>query len=173
MIPNALSLGIGLALVAALVYIVSRVVFIRMTGGKLDFKYEIVAVIFAMYVGGIIALTFYRPPLWAGADVNLMPFRTILYYVRTGGGASWLNLIGNVLFFAPFGVCVPRLFAKLGGWRPMLIIAVAIPLIIEILQFIFGRSADVDDVILNAVGVLLGYSGFRMISLVNSRRDTN
>jgi glycopeptide antibiotics resistance protein len=44
----------------------------------------------------------------------------------------------------------------------MLAVSIAIPLIIEIAQLVFGRSADVDDVILNALGIVAGYAAYRI-----------
>ncbi|MDR0848372.1 MAG: VanZ family protein [Propionibacteriaceae bacterium] len=162
MIPYALRLGALLALVAGVVYAVGRLVYVKTKGKKYTIKHEVIPLLFVMYIAGILALTFYRPPLWNGADVNLIPFKTIIEYFTTSSGAARLNLIGNVVFFAPFGLFVPALFEKLRRFLPMLAVSVGIPLIIEIAQFVFGRSADVDDVILNALGILAGYAAYRI-----------
>ncbi|MDR1537909.1 MAG: VanZ family protein [Clostridiales bacterium] len=114
--------------------------------------------LFVMYIAEILTLTFYNPRLRNRAGVNIIPFRTIMIYMRAGGEAALINLVGNVVVFIPFGSLAPALFAKTRKFPEILAVAVAMPLMIEILQFSFGRSTDIDDVILNAAGILTGYA---------------
>jgi glycopeptide antibiotics resistance protein len=61
------------------------------------------------------------------------------------------NLIANIVLFIPFG-----LLKKLTKWSYLKFVFAII--IIEMLQFIFLRGiADIDDVILNSIGFLIGY----------------
>jgi len=69
-----------------------------------------------------------------------------------------LNLIGNIAMFIPLGIVWPAVFTKLD--RPWKVIGagVGVSLAIEIMQLpFFGRSTDIDDLILNSVGYVLGY----------------
>jgi glycopeptide antibiotics resistance protein len=66
------------------------------------------------------------------------------------------NLAGNVLLFFPFGILLPLVWRPLRFWRGIQI-AIAFSISIEIIQYLSGyRSADVNDVILNALGACLG-----------------
>lgn len=71
---------------------------------------------------------------------------------------SWVRtmLVGNVLMFLPMGVLVPPVFPGLrmrDSWK----LALAVPLGIELLQPIIGRSFDVDDLLMNALGILVSF----------------
>jgi glycopeptide antibiotics resistance protein len=70
------------------------------------------------------------------------------------------NAAGNILLFIPLGVLLPLVFRRLRFWQGMLI-AIALSCSIELAQYFTrawgsNRSADVNDVILNSVGALLG-----------------
>lgn len=72
------------------------------------------------------------------------------------------NLAGNVLLLFPLGFLLPLQFSKL-SIKKIIMLGVMIPIVIEGGQFIlyllkFGtRSIDIDDVILNFIGYILGY----------------
>ena len=65
-------------------------------------------------------------------------------------------LAGNLLMLVPMGVFLPFISAKING-KSILKIAIIIPVVIEIIQPIMGRSFDVDDLILNFIGIIVGY----------------
>lgn len=113
--------------------------------------------------------TGYRP--WPFPWVNVLPFDTIRGALRFG--MEWQPgryLLGNVLAFAPMGVFLPILWPR---WRSLFGIvaaALAISVVIEAAQLglslLMGfpfRVADVDDVLLNVLGVALGYAVYRTL----------
>lgn len=71
---------------------------------------------------------------------------------------SWVKtmLVGNVLMFVPMGVLLPLAFPRLSR-KKLWLAAVIVPIIIEIIQPIVGRSFDIDDLICNFIGILIGY----------------
>ncbi len=99
---------------------------------------------------------------------NLIPLRGIISYLTgvdlvTGDtdptflrGLAFSNLLGNIMIFIPLGVYVTLFHKRKEIWRNTLLVA-AVSAVVEILQFItmFGIG-DIDDVILNTVGGLLG-----------------
>ncbi len=90
--------------------------------------------------------------------VNLQPFHTIEAFLRWGGLVPMLiNVLGNVVVFSPIGLFLPLLWERRWRWWKMLLLGGAVSLSIEVTQLFVGRSFDVDDIILNALGVLLGY----------------
>jgi len=71
---------------------------------------------------------------------------------------SWVKsmLIGNLLMFIPMGIFLSLIFKKINN-RNIFKIAILIPVVVEIVQPVVGRSFDVDDIIMNFLGILIGY----------------
>lgn len=90
---------------------------------------------------------------------NFMPFDTINHFVgiaREARGPAALNLLGNIVVFVPFGLLMP-LSARLNPIVWTLLFAAGITLL-ELLQLVTKRGMfDVDDIILNVFGFLIGY----------------
>jgi hypothetical protein len=75
-----------------------------------------------------------------------------------------INLVGNLLLFAPLGFFVPVLYSKSRSGLKILAIGFVLSLSIELSQFALAtRIADVDDVILNTLGALLGFAIFKLV----------
>lgn len=108
-------------------------------------------------------------PPWA---LNLIPFKTVRMYlqgdfpVNPGDVAtmSFANLAGNLLLLAPLGFLLPVLNEKARSWKRTLVVGAAFSVVMETVQYFIGRIADVDDVILNSLGALLGYSAWKVLS---------
>nr|WP_309101338.1 VanZ family protein [Fredinandcohnia onubensis] len=93
---------------------------------------------------------------------NLTPFSTIknyfTYYDHFPFHIWIINIAGNIGVFIPFGIVLPILFPKLSNFF-LFIFAFAIGITsLEVLQlFSMLGSFDVDDIILNTVGAVIGY----------------
>ncbi len=125
----------------------------------------ILAVLFAVYLVVLIDLTLigFRQP---GAGWNLMPLMTIRHYWTVGGMAWIINVIGNLAAFGPLGVFLGTSGVRWSTALRALQIGAALSLAIESLQYASGQHvADIDDVLLNALGTLLGY-----LCIVGGRR---
>ena len=91
-----------------------------------------------------------------------MPFRSIAYDLRKGGRDLQVNFLGNIVAFMPLGILIP-----LNRLRPTTAWHVAtwsalLSAGIEVVQYVSGRRvADVDDVLLNTCGGLIGYAFYR------------
>ncbi len=101
----------------------------------------------------------------ANGQANFVPFKTILSYLL--GEKGWIivgiNLVGNIVLLIPVGFLVPFIYRKM-TWQKSLILAVAIPLVIEGLQVVLRLGIfDIDDVILNGLGIMIGYWVFRIL----------
>ena len=83
------------------------------------------------------------------------PFQEILRGLR-GGPWVFFMLLGNIGMFLPLGFFPALLWRRPRWWKSMLI-GFAASVTIEFVQFFIGRSTDIDDVILNTTGALLGY----------------
>lgn len=93
---------------------------------------------------------------------NLTLFREIRrfweYRSVLGFQAVFLNLAGNVIAFMPFGFLLPLLGGRRTNWFATTICAFAFSLFAETVQLVLKLgSFDVDDLLLNTIGGLLGY----------------
>ncbi|MBU5668625.1 VanZ family protein [Peptoniphilus sp. MSJ-1] len=90
--------------------------------------------------------------------VNLVPFRTILNYIKYSGiWHTFLNVAGNIIIFIPLGILIPMIYKNYRNFKYILRISISLSFFIEFIQFFIGRSVDIDDLMLNVVGGLLGY----------------
>lgn len=91
-------------------------------------------------------------PFW----VNLKPF--VYWFDYPTMKEALLNLIGNMAMFIPLGIVWPAVFKRLNTHGKVIAAGVGISLTIEILQLpFFNRATDIDDLILNSAGFLMGY----------------
>ena len=100
-------------------------------------------------------LVFYRDN-WFPFRINLLPFVYLFAYPVFK--EALLNLIGNTTMFIPVGIIWPIVFKKLDTPAKVIAAGVGFSLCIEILQLPFyDRVSDVDDLILNSLGYVIGY----------------
>jgi glycopeptide antibiotics resistance protein len=132
-------------------------------------------VIFAAYCVLMAWLLFGRERYEPGMMVqnfNPVPFETIMRFIRLLIGDysvalkrhAVVNLVGNVVMFVPLGYFPPLLwerFRKL--WRCLLWGGMVI-VCVELTQFISRvGSCDFDDLLLNVVGITMGYGLHRLL----------
>ena len=75
-----------------------------------------------------------------------------------------LNFIGNTAMFIPIGIIWPSVYRKLDTHKKVIAAGVGFSLFIEILQLPFyGRASDIDDLILNTAGFVIGYGIYLLV----------
>ena len=96
--------------------------------------------------------------------INLIPFRTLFGYIekiannRINPDIAIENLIGNLILFFPMGCYLPCLSAKVRKLGKFLLILLGILVGAEVLQWLLCvGSFDVDDLIFNLFGAMMGY----------------
>ncbi len=93
---------------------------------------------------------------------NLVPLKEISRFIRCrnvlGMNAVLLNLAGNVAAFIPFGVFLPMFYARCRNLFFTVWYSFELSLFVELLQLISKvGSFDVDDLLLNTIGGILGF----------------
>jgi glycopeptide antibiotics resistance protein len=89
---------------------------------------------------------------------NWIPFHSMIGDWRNGGRAFVVNFLGNIVAFLPMGLLPPHIVRRRTTIWQIALFSLAISLAIETGQFFSGRRVpDVDDLILNTVGGVLGY----------------
>jgi glycopeptide antibiotics resistance protein len=109
--------------------------------------------------------------------LGLIPFATI-GPVLGGDALPYATRIAilNAFVLAPAGVYLPLLFRPLRAWRGLVLLAIAGGLSVEACQLavstVLGfhyRTIDIDDVILNAIGIVVGWLVLRVVLRVRER----
>lgn len=114
--------------------------------------------------------TWTREVIFEGMDsANFELFKTVRMYIRYWGRGlnSFQNLVGNVVAFIPLGYLLPRLFRPAGNVIICMLNVFVFVVSIEVFQLISAFGAfDVDDILLNCGGALLGYLFFVFAKLL-------
>ncbi|MCW3162734.1 VanZ family protein [Chryseobacterium oryctis] len=102
--------------------------------------------------------------------LQLKPFKTIHIFFTDSKVQETdfiINIIGNVFVFSPFGwlgLCI----SKFNKFFPITLFFIILISIIELTQSYTGRGvADVDDVFLNTLGMIIGFVLFKYATWKN------
>lgn len=123
-------------------------------------------IVFALYLAVLLYFLFFaegfREAVSTTYRYNFIPFHEIKRYLhyakRIGYAMVFLNLAGNILAFLPMGYFVPKLSRRNIGFWSMSLYVMEASMTVEVLQLLTRVGCcDVDDVILNTLGGMLGY----------------
>ena len=82
----------------------------------------------------------------------------IRYFNRFPFWNGFANLIGNVLVFIPYGILLPLSYSMCRKWWRVFYCAIGLVIGIELFQLFSAFGVfDVDDILLNVSGAMLGY----------------
>lgn len=106
---------------------------------------------------------------------NLEPFLEIKRFIKYRNSLSnesvILNLVGNVVAFMPFGMLIRWGRNKKTGFFAAFCYSLIFTVLIETIQYItYSGVFDIDDIIMNTIGGLLGYMIYRILSYFDKRR---
>ena len=131
---------------------------------KIYLKRELLLLIFYLFLVGLFSQTIIpkfdsnNNLIVSKVRLNLIPFK--IYYdtiVELKKGNIYyliISLIGNIVMFIPIGFFIKLLY-KIDD-KKVIIIGFSISLFIEVIQNFTGRETDIDDLILNTLGVYIG-----------------
>lgn len=117
-----------------------------------------------------------------GMNINIIPFKTIRQYINLLIYQrnvylipnAFINLFGNIAAFVPLGFLMPCLWRKLQSFKKVFLYSGSVIFIIELIQlFTLRGNCDIDDIILNLFGVILGYFIFQGLRLLYSKKSDN
>lgn len=125
------------------------------------------------------AMVLYATIFWYGFSLdfsvdyhmlNLIPLSWLFEPYTMGVPRMLEQLALNIVMFVPLGLLLPVAFPSLRRFRRTAAVCLASTLAIETLQYFTGRSADIDDVLLNLLGGMLGYALFALLRARLSER---
>lgn len=141
-------------------------------------KRELLLNVLFIYILCLISITFFPLNIMFGREhkwvsLNLIPvIGTVKEVTNITNNPNmhnfmikfWIkNIAGNLLLFFPLGILLPLLWERFRNLTKVIIFAFCLTLSIEILQLLLGyignvgRAFDIDDIILNTAGALLGF----------------
>lgn len=121
---------------------------------------EVVSILFISYViilSNIISSSDYG----SVQGFNLIPFKEILRYT-VGSNLFYLNVVGNIVIFLPLGYFV-GLFLHDKKASHTVTLALLVSSFGEIIQYNIGRTLDIDDILLNTFGTLIGLYIYKIL----------
>lgn len=167
--------ALPVAVLAVAVWLAVRLPLLKRKKVPIRWQDELLRALFVCYLTGLFSLVLLPANFWLSVydgiflswwsgigrlfrlgDINLVP--SLVEWIRGDLTVSaWLvtMLVFNVLMFIPLGFFLPML-TRPKSKRTMLLLAAAVPLLCETWQIFVGRNFDVDDLICNFAGILIG-----------------
>ena len=107
-------------------------------------------------VNGRIQPLIFEPDRIFPLTLNLIPVRNLFTY--DDRRHLMINIIGNYALFVPSGIILPIINKNLNSFWKVTAAGALLSLFIELAQLPFKvRTTDVDDLIMNTMGVMIGY----------------
>ena len=110
-------------------------------------------------------------------SINLIPLTSIIEFAKIileGNFAKGFNnIIGNIFIFAPLGYFLPLLFIKCKKINTVILVGFIISFLFETCQYLlYLGSADIDDIILNLIGTVIGFALYHFIIRLVKEKET-
>ena len=148
------------------VLITSRIAYLILHHKKITIYKEIFMLIFIIYM----LLLF---ELLTATDTNTMHgmnlklFAEISRY-KFGSRLFNINVFGNILIFIPFGMFISA-YINSKKVYPVFVVALFTSAVVELVQLKIGRSFDIDDILLNVIGSIIGYLLYKFLKSIKRR----
>lgn len=177
--------AVPITIIIGSIYSINRLVFLKHRSLHIVWFSEFMKLAFVCYMTGLCSLVILPTNFWLSffdafffgwwkdvgsifnfGEINLIP--TIVMCLSgdyTLG--SWVKdmIVGNIIMFIPLGFFLPFVFKNLNR-RKSFMISLIVPFVIEFLQLFVGRSFDIDDLICNFLGIIIGFIIANMIKKV-------
>ena len=153
--------------VISIVIIVSlRITYLIKKKEHLVLYKELLSLTFIIYILCLFqVVTFQDDVTWS--TNNFIPFREILRY-NIGSRLFFKNVLGNMFMFLPYGFFVSYLLEN-KEIRLTIFLTIIASIAIEIVQMSIGRVFDVDDIILNVLGGILGFYIYYILDSIGDK----
>ena len=146
-------------LLISVILISMRVFYIIKNKEQVTFYKELMIYLFIIYILCLFYVVTFHDVSWS--ESNFTPFKEILRY-NIGSKLFFKNVIGNMVLFVPFGFFVSY-FLKLEKIYSITFFTVITSVTIEVTQLLIGRVFDIDDLLLNLIGGIIGFGIYRLI----------
>ena len=152
-----------------LIFLVLRWLWRRWHHQAFHLGHETLIIVFVTYLILLFSLTVFRDAyfpwqlhLYTHRPLSVINWQPLVETLKLTRAAStldfWYQSLGNVLWFVPMGFLYPLVRRRRVSWPHILIVVLCMSMGIETLQFFFNTGvSDIDDVIFNVIGGLVGF----------------
>ena len=149
-----------------LVLLVPLVSFYRKRNIRITRTACVLIVVFAVYVIGVYHFTG-AGTLYEGLRFRLDTGHNLIPFSHTMDPVGYLL---NLLLFVPLGLLVSLIWERLDSFPRILGVGAVFSLFIELTQLLNIRATDIDDILMNTAGTVVGFLFFRVASLAAGER---
>lgn len=126
---------------------------------------ELISLIFIIYILCLFHVVTFQDNNYGVS--NFIPFKEIFRY-SIGSDKFMKNVLGNIMLFVPYGF-LASYFLNNKKFSVITILTIIVTLTIETVQYYIGRVFDIDDIILNLVGSIIGFLIFIGIDAIRNK----
>lgn len=148
---------------SCVVLIAIRLTYLIRNKQKIVFSNEMMMLTFIVYILCLFQIVTSQD-VSSVHGVNVTLFKELTRY-QIGTNLFYRNIVGNIIMFIPFGFFTSY-YLKLNKKRVIFYLTLIVSIVIELIQLKIGRAFDVDDIILNVGGSLLGYLLYRIMDKI-------
>lgn len=151
---------------------------VRLNIRKDNLNYFNETISFLLYISILIIIFLTILPTFMMTDIEnnhvyLVLFKTIKHYIYLIKNKIYLkyaysNLIGNIILFYPFGLLI-SFKIKRYKFIKIIVISLLFSSFIELFQFFLKRISDIDDIVLNVMGSILGYLTYLLFKIFKKK----
>lgn len=163
--------------IAVPIYLIVRFLMLRKSSRKFNLYHEIALLIFVIFIVGLASQTVI-PKIELGINgninilkngthgINLLPLKVLFetyreVFINLNINYFIINFLGNIIMFMPIGFFIPLLWEIPD--KKIIIVGLLFSLFIEVCQLFLNRGTDVDDLILNTLGTILGLLVYKFL----------
>ena len=164
-------------IIAVPIYLIIRFLMLRKSSRKFNLYHEIALLIFVIFIVGLASQTVI-PKIELGINgninilkngthgINLLPLKVLFetyreVFINLNINYFIINFLGNIIMFMPIGFFIPLLWEIPD--KKIIIVGFLFSLFVEVCQLFLNRGTDVDDLILNTLGTILGLLVYKFL----------
>lgn len=153
-------------LIIILVIICSlRIAYLIIKHKKFYLHKELISLIFIVYILCLFHVVTFQDNNYGVS--NFVPFKEIFRY-DIGSAKFMKNVLGNIALFIPYGF-LASYYLNNKKFSVITILTIITTLTIETVQYYIGRVFDIDDIILNLVGSIIGFLIFIGLDAIRNK----
>lgn len=142
--------------------ILLRLFYIYLNKEKIVVYKELLYLLFFIYILFLFQVVTSGDYYSYGININF--FKELTRY-KIGSRLFYRNIVGNIIMFMPFGF-FSSLYLKNNKIYISVLLTFIVSFVIESIQLNIGRAFDVDDLLLNCIGGLLGYFVYKLVYFI-------